>query len=343
MGGALSRGSRPRGHRRRSELRPHVRRSRQIKTDRRDARALAEACLLGAYRPAMFRTTSISPPPPNSYSPAVHRTRGKKRNPCVPTPRVMERWKWRYPGRRRGVRLSCGPYSGEGRMRAELIGPTDVRWARILDSPPHDVYHLPGYGPLYESDPRAEESALWVRFEDAELLMPLMLRPLPDTYDSSLPGARDATSPWGYPGPLLRGTISPTELEGFANCVITALADHRIATCFIRTNPLLPDGEALLGQLGVSVDQGAIALIELDRSKEEIWRGYDGERRRRVLRLREAGFVVRHDEGEDFEAFRTIYRATMQRVAASSFYMFDDAHFERLRNLLGPRLHLVCV
>jgi hypothetical protein len=213
----------------------------------------------------------------------------------------------------------------------------------MLESTPHDVYHLPGYGPLYESDPRAEESALWVRFEDAELLMPLMLRPLPDTYDSSLPGARDATSPWGYPGPLLRGTISPTELEGFANCVITALADHRIATCFIRTNPLLPDGEALLGQLGVSVDQGAIALIELDRSKEEIWRGYDGERRRRVLRLREAGFVVRHDEWEDFEAFRTIYRATMQRVAASSFYMFDDAHFERLRNLLGPRLHLVCV
>jgi transposase len=27
-------------------------RSRKVKTDRRDARALAEACLLGAYRPA---------------------------------------------------------------------------------------------------------------------------------------------------------------------------------------------------------------------------------------------------------------------------------------------------
>src|SRR5262245_20984870 len=30
-------------------------RSRKVKTDRRDARALAEACLLGAYRPAQVR------------------------------------------------------------------------------------------------------------------------------------------------------------------------------------------------------------------------------------------------------------------------------------------------
>jgi len=29
-----------------------TRRARKVKTDRRDARALAEACLLGAYRPA---------------------------------------------------------------------------------------------------------------------------------------------------------------------------------------------------------------------------------------------------------------------------------------------------
>ena len=30
----------------------HATRTRKVKTDRRDARALAEACLLGAYRPA---------------------------------------------------------------------------------------------------------------------------------------------------------------------------------------------------------------------------------------------------------------------------------------------------
>ncbi len=52
--GPLSRGPRPRGHRRGPELRAHVRRRApaRVKTDRRDARALAEAGLLGADRPA---------------------------------------------------------------------------------------------------------------------------------------------------------------------------------------------------------------------------------------------------------------------------------------------------
>jgi hypothetical protein len=52
MGGSVSRGPRPRGRHRGPELRAHVCHPHPQGQDRRDARALAEACLLGAYRPA---------------------------------------------------------------------------------------------------------------------------------------------------------------------------------------------------------------------------------------------------------------------------------------------------
>src|SRR5215813_3581521 len=54
MGRPVSGNARPPRRRRRSELRPHVchPHPQGVKTDRRDARALAEACRLGAYRPA---------------------------------------------------------------------------------------------------------------------------------------------------------------------------------------------------------------------------------------------------------------------------------------------------
>ncbi len=53
VGRPLPRRDRPGGRCRRPELFTHVAtRSRRVKTDRRDARTLAEACRLGAYRPA---------------------------------------------------------------------------------------------------------------------------------------------------------------------------------------------------------------------------------------------------------------------------------------------------
>src|SRR5215831_10340487 len=52
MGRPLSRGPRPRGGRRRPNFAPmYATRTRKIKTDRRDARALMDANVLGAYRP----------------------------------------------------------------------------------------------------------------------------------------------------------------------------------------------------------------------------------------------------------------------------------------------------
>jgi transposase len=50
----------------------YAQRSRRVKTDKRDARALAEACVLGAFRPA-HRTSAATSSPRRDAGPALRR------------------------------------------------------------------------------------------------------------------------------------------------------------------------------------------------------------------------------------------------------------------------------
>ncbi|HVE85346.1 MAG TPA: GNAT family N-acetyltransferase [Myxococcales bacterium] len=223
-------------------------------------------------------------------------------------------------------------------MIAELVGPDDPRWRQALEAAAHDVYHLPGYGPLYEREPEVQELALHVRGEGAELLLPLLVRPVPE-----LPGWSDATSPYGYPGPVVRGTFSPEELEGLQRRVADLFRERRILACFVRGSPLLPGGDALLERLGTVVRHGDTAVIELDRPDEEILEGYSNLNHRIIGRALKRGYTVRVDDWSHLPGFVALYQENMRRVGAAPFYFFDADYFARLKALLGDRAHLVSV
>ena len=228
-------------------------------------------------------------------------------------------------------------------MITELVGPDDARWRRMIETAAHDVYHLPGYGPLYERDPRARELALHVRGEEAELLLPLMIRPLPDLGVPSLAGWWDATSPYGYPGPIVRGAFRPQEVERLRGAFLDLLREHRILTCFVRGNPMLAEGELLLERFGTVAVHGDLAVVELEHSDKEIWEGYSQTNRRQIQRTRGRDYTIRYDEWSHLADFVTLYEETMRHVGATAFYCFDAGYFDRLRALLGDHLHLTSV
>jgi hypothetical protein len=228
-------------------------------------------------------------------------------------------------------------------MRFELLKPTDARWAALLATTPHDVYHLPGYGPLNERSLHAEERALFAQGERGAFLLPLMLRPLPELGERDLRSWRDATSGYGYPGPLLRGDFSDAERTHFAAACLDYLASERVLTCFVRCNPMLPDADAVLAPLGQEVVHGDVALVDLTAGEEAIWKNFEQTHRRHILRLRRRGYTTRIDHWADLDGFKALYRDTMGRVGASAFYLFDDAYFDGLRALLGDALHIGAV
>jgi lipid II:glycine glycyltransferase (peptidoglycan interpeptide bridge formation enzyme) len=63
-----------------------------------------------------------------------------------------------------------------------------------------------------------------------------------------------------------------------------------------------------------------------------------------IHRAAQLGYVARVDEDwACLDVFKDLYRVTMARRSAASFYFFDDSYFDGLRDALGERLHLCLV
>src|SRR5260370_41732536 len=72
----------------------------------------------------------------------------------------------------------------------------------------------------------------------------MILRPLPDFGDQGLRGWRDASSPYGYPGPIIASRVggSPTDPLFSARAIDVLLArlqELKVLTAFVRFHPLL--------------------------------------------------------------------------------------------------------
>ncbi len=218
-------------------------------------------------------------------------------------------------------------------MRVELLAPGAPAWDELLCRTEHDFYHLPAYVAFSARADGGEPRAVHVEDGGRQLLLPMVVRPVAD-------GLRDAVSPYGYPGPLATGG------EGtFARDALLAarerLARERIVTLFVRGHPLL--GPPLPPEVGTVVDHGPTVSIDLRLTPEELWRQTRSSYRQEITRALRAGHRAFFDERfERLPAFVAIYRATMERVVASRYYLFPDDYFAGLREALGPRL-LLCL
>ena len=92
------------------------------------------------------------------------------------------------------------------------------------------------------------------------------------------------------------------------------------------------------------MQHGETVSIDLTRPTEAIWADTRSDHRNQINRAIRAGHRATMDEEwRHYDAFKRIYRATMDRVGAADFYQFDDAYFDALRATLGSTLHLSVV
>ena len=212
---------------------------------------------------------------------------------------------------------------------------TDAReWAAVLESTPHDFYHLPEYVAMCAAQQGGRACAVHVAEGDRALLLPLIVR------DIDGDGV-DAISPYGYPGPLINDADPDFALR--ATVVARSVLEQAgVVSVFVRHHPLL--NQAPVDGLGALVHHGDTVSIDLTRPAADLWGQLRSNHRRDINRARSLGFSVRVDDDWDhLDGFARIYRGTMERIGAAPFYFFDDAYFSDLRNALGDRLHLFVV
>jgi hypothetical protein len=209
------------------------------------------------------------------------------------------------------------------------------RWFSMLDRVAHDVYHLPGYVEASAVHEGGRPCALYVEDGGSAMLLPLILRTLSG-------GMLDATSPYGYPGPLVAGTKDPAFIARALDRGKATLASHGVVSLFVRLHPILnqhpPTG------VGKVVRHGDTVSIDLSRSAGELWSQTRRDHRRDIRDAMDAGFVTSLDHTwRHFPTFKRLYSQTMARLSATPFYYFSDRYFETLKATLGSRLWLAVV
>jgi hypothetical protein len=224
-------------------------------------------------------------------------------------------------------------------MIAEFISPDDSMWEIFLSGVDHDFYHLPEYISLAARQEGGQPCAFFAETEGSSLLVPLLMRPIPEELNSE-PGSCDVLTPYGYPGPLLSGNPSEDTVNSMLRSFVRAGREKGVVSAFWRLHPLLPFPLAPLGEFGKLVQHGRTVYIDLSLTPEQMWQETSNNHRRHIRQMQKKGFVVVHNEWRYLESFVKAYRESMSRLEASQFYFFSDDYFEYLRKALGDRLSL---
>ncbi len=219
----------------------------------------------------------------------------------------------------------------------EFLQPEDSRWTEALQGFDHDVYHLPEYVRLVAEEEGAEGLAYWSRSARGEAFIPLVLKSLPERCIDGR-DRFDASSPYGYSAPLLKGDEDSIRLllERFRE----SASLRGLVSVFLRSHPLLDFPSSGLSAIGTVVLHGETVYVDLEASETEIWSNTRSRDRSYIRRLQDQGFVFSMDTWEHYEAFKRIYAETMERRNAESGYLFSDHYFEAVRSRLAEYLHL---
>ncbi len=232
-------------------------------------------------------------------------------------------------------------------MHSYFITPDSPRWIEMLSRVTHDFYHFPEYFSLTASQEKGMPVAFVAEESDHFLFIPIIIRPV-NLYNE-INGIRlyDATSPYGYPGPLIY--IKPfCEDDDFIKKAIylflEELRKKNIVSVFLRLHPILNFSAEPFNIVGCLLRHGETVSIDLKINNDEIWKQTRRTYRYDIKRAEMEGQIAYIDPyWEAFDDFFDIYQQTMRRVGASEFYFFNRDYFIELKKFLGERLHLCVV
>lgn len=219
-------------------------------------------------------------------------------------------------------------------------------WRRVLRSiGDFDSYHTPEYQKPVAGDGN-HTVLLSYRDSGVEAAVPLTLRPLPAAVRAATGYDVDATSVYGYPGPLRtsrRDVPHPTPLQiddawarRFVAWFTEVMADLRVLTAFIRCNPLLDAGDMFDREPFVFGPPTPTVAIDLTAPREERLSRASSHHRRALRKSLRHGLEFGPDRGpEAIAGFTACYRETMSRHRSGASYWLDEAAVRDLLDAFG--------
>lgn len=205
----------------------------------------------------------------------------------------------------------------------------------------YDVYYLSGYVRTFEIHGDGEPQLLYYE-EDSNAqdyaklrgIYVYMKRP------TAMEGVYDSITPYGYGGFLLEGLDnSPnTSLNASSNAerlqtmwtaYVDKMKEEGVVDNFVRYHPVLANAEAMKACSDV-IDLGKTVAMDLTND-EVIWKNIHSKNRNMIRKAEKNGVEIKHGQGlELFEAFISIYNATMDKDHAQKYYYFSPDFYRSI-------------
>lgn len=217
-------------------------------------------------------------------------------------------------------------------MNTNLLETSSAEWLAVLQRCRHDSHHMPGWLRASQHEGGGKPFAVHVTDGSHELFLPLLNRDINGK-------DWDASSPYGFAGPLVSGDAPASFVDGAMTAAMDTLRGQGCVSCFIRLNPIV--NAQWNSSIGTLIEHGLTISIDLSKTEAEHWRDTSHGHRLEISKAMRAGVTVRMDETlATLPHFIRLYNASMDRLRASEYYFFDDAYHYSLAEELGDRLRL---
>lgn len=206
----------------------------------------------------------------------------------------------------------------------------------------YDFSHLSSYHRIAELREEGKAYLFVYKKNGKFIALPFLLRSIWEIEGLEEVGKDlfDATSVYGYPGPLSNVKSEKGDLFlRFGEAMFEFLKKKSVVIAFSRLHPIWENHKFL--KIGELVKLGRTVSIDLSLSLEEQRRLFMKGHKYSINKAHKEGvFVYLDAKWEHFEEFMYLYNITMDKLRASRYYYFDKQYFYSLRNVLDDSLKL---
>ncbi len=194
----------------------------------------------------------------------------------------------------------------------------------------YDFHHTCFYHTLAEKEEGCFANLLVYKKNKYTIVLPLILREVMVNNKST--GYWDATSVYGYAGPLVSDTqVTPDVIESFQEELLHFFIECNIISVFSRLHPCFPFQKRILRGMGDVQAWGKTVSIDLKQASEIQRQQYRKSLKSELNQLRKKHSVTirSYSTEDDLSIFIKLYYQNMERVGADPEYYFDKDYFIR--------------
>ena len=163
------------------------------------------------------------------------------------------------------------------------------------------------------------ETPIMLRYVEGDVIigLPLLVRNIFDT------PYKDATSLWGYGGPISKGVNAEFDNINFLTALKEYFISENIIAVFSRLNPYIQFQKTILNNIGNIIINGKVVYIDLNKDPAEQRKNYQRRLKTYVNKIRRECEVISTSCEEGLRDFIGLYYESMNRVNADKRYYFD--------------------